>query len=263
MQLTKVQKRPAAHNQESWPSYGLDQRLLVQVVSETYGLRIPAKAFLKSLKRRLIGSRERFEAAAVYNGLAVFHREGLNGGGPTHGLNVPRVLLELGLKRCDRLFEFCAGPGYIGYNLLANGFCEHLVLADINPVAVEAAKYTAKFNGIEHRVTTYVSDCLSQIPADERWDMVVGNPPTLLPGGREDDILSNDPDWKVHKSFYASIKRFMKPGGHVMMVEDRGFSAPELFEPMILNGGGKLVATLPGKNLRGQDFEKYYMLSEW
>ena len=250
--------------QHSWPYYGLDPRLQPPLVSEMYGGRILAKALWRKVLRRLFGYGRGFEPAAVYNGLVVFHRPELNGGGLTHGQNVPRVLLEFGLKRCERLFEFCAGPGYIGYNLLANGFCERLVLSDINPEAVGAAQYTAKFNGVEHLVEIYLSDGLDQIPADERWDLVVANPPAF--GRRvesEPDLIAYDAEWALHRRFYASVKKFMKPGGHAVMVEDLGYSTPEVFEPMIRAGGGRLVATLPGTDLRGNRFEKYYILSAW
>jgi predicted RNA methylase len=250
--------------QQSLPYYGLDLRLWPPLVSEMYGGRILTKAVWCKVRHRLFGHRGGFVPAAVYNQLVVFHRPELNGGGVTYGQNVPRILLEFGLTRCQRLFEFCAGPGYMGYNLLANGFCEQLVLSDINPEAVKAAEYTAKYNGVEHLVNIYLSDGLDQIPEDERWDLVVSNPPdSLHPVEGEPDIMALDADWALHRRFYSSVKKFMKPGGHVIMVEDRECSTPEIFEPMICKGGGKLVATLPGRNLQGEEFEKYYIMSEW
>jgi predicted RNA methylase len=250
--------------QDSWSYYGLDPRLQPPLVSEMYGGRILAKALWRRVVHRIFGYRGGFEPAAVYNGLVVFHRPELNGGGLTHGQNVPRVLLEFGLKRCERLFEFCAGPGYIGYSLLANGFCERLALSDINPEAVKAAEYTAKWNGVEHLVKIYLSDGLDQIPADERWDLVVTNPPPYdRHSDSESDLIAYDRDWLLHQRFYAAVKKFVQPGGHAVMVEDRGYSTPEVFEPMIRAGGGRLVATRPGRDLRGREFNKYYILSEW
>jgi SAM-dependent methyltransferase len=250
--------------QAYWPHYELEPRFLVPIVGEMFGGRVLAKALWRKVVRRLLGYRGGFQPAAIYNRLVVFDRPGLNGGGSTHGQNMPRVLLELGLKRCARLFEFCAGPGYIGYNLLANGFCERLVLSDINPEAVKAAEYTAKRNRVEHLVKIYLSDGLDQIPADERWDLVVANPPASAhPVESELDLIACDADWALHRRFYGSVKKFMKPGGHAVMAEHRGQSTPEVFEPMIRAGGGRLVATLPGRNLQGEEFEKYYIMSEW
>ena len=38
-----------------------------------------------------------------------------------------------------RLFEWCAGPGFIGFALLADGLTGTLVLADVNPLAMQVA----------------------------------------------------------------------------------------------------------------------------
>ena len=114
-------------------------------------------------------------------GIAVFDRPELHKGGMSFGQDFPRVLNELGVGRCQRMFEYCAGPGYIGYSLLAAGWCETLALADVSRDAVAAARRTAAFNRLDERVAVYESDALDQIPADERWDLVVSNPPHFLP----------------------------------------------------------------------------------
>lgn len=54
---------------------------------------------------------------------------------------------------------------------------ETLCLADVNPRAVRACRKTIRERGLENRVTVYESDNLDAIPADERWDLVVSNPP--------------------------------------------------------------------------------------
>ena len=41
-----------------------------------------------------------------------------------------------------RAFEWCSGPAFIGFSLLAEGICERLCLADINPIAVETLRRT-------------------------------------------------------------------------------------------------------------------------
>jgi len=244
--------------------YLLDEDIQARLVDEMFCDRVVLKALMRKLARRMLGRKRQIEPAAVYNGLVVFHRIDLYGGGLRHGQNILRVLLELGLAPCERLFEFCAGPGYIGYSLLANGFCQRLTLSDINPDAVEVAKQTAKYNRIEHLVNVYRSDVLRQIPKDEKWDLVVGNPPGCVPGCEDPANLINcDPGWSVHRRFYASVKEYMRPGGHVLMVEGRAGSSPDLFEPMIRAGGARIVATNWGTDFRGQDIDKYYMISQW
>lgn len=246
------------------PRY-LDAYIHVRMLDEMYDGRTLTKVLYRKLQKRLYGGpRSRIEAVAFYNGLTVFDRKELHGGGLSFGQDFGRVLLQFGLKRSGRLFEFCAGPGYIGYSLLASGFCEQLVLADVNPLAVAVAKHTAQYNEIEHLVTVYLSDVLDGIPAGERWDLVVGNPPHYLQEGADDnDIRSVDPEWSIHRRFYASVGRFMRPGGHVVMMENARNSSVELFEPMIRAGGGRIAATLPGTDVSGRENGLYYLMSQW
>jgi hypothetical protein len=140
--------------------------------------------------------------------------------------------------RVGRLFELCAGPGYIGFSLLAHGLCEHLVLGDVNPRAIEAQNETVRLNGLEDKVTTYQSDGLEGIPADERWDLVVVNPPHFDElSGRDGSLVLCDPEWRMHRNVYRDVGEFLNPGGSVLMLESTEGSTPEDFKPMIAEGG--------------------------
>jgi hypothetical protein len=242
----------------------LDAYVHTELLAEMYSGRRLARLLFKKFANRLFGQASRMELVALYGGLAVFHRPGLHGGGLAFGQDFARVLVELDQPRCETIFEFCSGPGYIGYSLLANGFCKRLTLADVNPAAVQAARFTARHNRIEHRVKVHLSDGLRQIPADERWDLVVGNPPHFLPKRSGDDsLLMFDPDWAVHRNFYSSVGRHLQPGARVVVVEARDGSTPEIFAPMIEAGGGKLVASVPGTDLAGRGNGYYFLVSEW
>jgi hypothetical protein len=198
---------------------------------------------------------------AYYGEIAVFDKPEHHMGGLAFGSDFPRVLNELGIGRRERVFEFCAGPGYIGYSLLARGWCDTLVLSDINADAISVARFTAAHNELEDRVVAYRSDVLDQIPAGERWDLVVANPPHF-PGANA-DARQYDPDWALHRRFYASVGRHMNPGGLVLMVENPRGSDPDLFEEMIRAGGGEPRAIHPGTDIHGRPNGLYYQLSEW
>src|SRR5258708_14423079 len=79
--------------------------------------------------------------------------------------------------RVERCFEWCAGPGFIGFALLAHGLCHSLCLADINPKAVAACQETVRRNHLKDHVTVYLSHFLVQIPTTEQWHLLVGNQP--------------------------------------------------------------------------------------
>src|SRR5215212_221111 len=119
---------------------------------------------------------ERDHSVTEYHGLKLAWRPELSGGGRGFGQDYVPLVGHL-FGRVGRLYEFCAGPGYIGFSLLANGLCDHLILSDLNPRAVEMMRETVRINELEAQVTVYESDGLDSIPAEEQWDLVVANPP--------------------------------------------------------------------------------------
>jgi methylase of polypeptide subunit release factors len=177
-----------------------------------------------------------------YGNVSVNYVPVLDGGGMTIGQQYLDVVRQK-LGRVEHVFEFCAGPGFIGFSMLANGLCDRLTLADINPEAVEAARATIAENKLEDRVTVYESDCLDSIPATEKWDLVVSNPPHF-DGDQEDykaAIRLIDPGFEIHKRFYRDVKKFLKPSGHVIIQENGSATHFDDFAPMIRDNGLKLV----------------------
>src|SRR3989338_2844625 len=165
----------------------------------------------------------------------------LNGGGMTHGQQfIPIVKIICG--KIDRVFEFCAGPGFIGFSLLAEGLCSSLCVADANPLAVEALKETVRRNRLTDRVSVYLSNGLNGIPETERWDLVVANPPHFTAKQRKSKgllglsktnfasansakktpefWLIEDHDWKIHQDFYLKVNKFLKQHGKILMQEN-------------------------------------------
>jgi hypothetical protein len=252
------------------PAYRIDAYVPERQVDEMYGVGDLARLIRKKVRRRLVrnGAVSPESIAANYAGLIVFDRREQHWAGLTLGRDYPRVLNELGVGRCRRLFEFCAGPGYIGYALLANGWCESLALSDIDAESIATAMRTAAYNGLDGRVAGYASDVLDDIPADERWDVVVGNPPAFE--SHPDKQLADgdwdrgfDTDWNVRRRFYTSVKAHMNPGGVVVMTENARGSDPTAFEEMIRAGGGEPRAVLVGTDVRGEPNGVYYQLSVW
>jgi hypothetical protein len=249
-------------------AYQIDTYLPERLVDEAFSGRALGRLLAGKLARKLTRGRIAphwpESVVAYYGEIAVFDKPDHHMGGLAFGRDLPRVLNELGIGRRERLFEFCAGPGYIGYSLLAAGWCESLVLADIDPDVVSTARFTAAHNDLEERVVVYTSDALDQIPAAERWDLVVANPPHFLPQpAQTPDTRMFDPGWDLHRRFYGSVARHMNPGGLVIMAESRGGSDPELFAEMIRDGGGQPLAVHPGTDIRGRPNGVYYQLSAW
>lgn len=215
-----------------------------------------------------------------YRAIDVHYREDLNGGGTV----LAEPFVEFLRQRADRprgdcsAFEWCAGPGFIGFALLAEKLCARLFLADINPEATACVARTVVENRLEDSVQYCTSDNFASMPPDQRFDLVVANPPNFFsinPGhplgaSFQGDRRPNDPDWNIHRAFYAGIGRYLNQGALVCVSEiephedvvriprsletpfDRRRLAPhDEFKDMIAAGGLTWVetvkfATLPG-----------------
>jgi 16S rRNA G966 N2-methylase RsmD len=177
-----------------------------------------------------------------YNGIGVSYKKILNGGGTTIGQDYIAMLQERGLPKQLRIFEWCSGPGFIGFSMLARGLCDTLCLADVNPRAVEACRRTVRQNRLEDRVSVYHSNNLKDIPESERWDLIVSNPPhyeDFLIG----DIRGQDKGWNIHRGFLGDIGKFLKPGGVIALLENNQGSTVATFQQMIDDAGMRVVFT--------------------
>jgi predicted RNA methylase len=184
-----------------------------------------------------------------YGDICVHYKDHLDGGGRTSGLDYLSLFHDAGMPRQARVFEWCAGPAFIGFALLGYGFCDSLCVADINPEAVAACRRTIADNRLAPRVAVYQSDNLDDIPATEQWDLVVGNPPHFAdasPG----QLRYHDADWRLHRRFFASVDRWLKPGGMIVLLENNLGSTAETFRGMIEAAGFSIVFVRNDENRR-------------
>jgi hypothetical protein len=129
--------------------------------------------------------------------------------------------------RFGTVFEWCAGPAFYGFAVLAENLCDAVCLADINPEAIDDVNRTISENGLSGRARSYVSDNLASIPRDERFDLVLGNPPSWYApnsahpyvGNAKFDTGSHDVGWKIHSRFYSQILQFLNRGAFVLVQE--------------------------------------------
>jgi methylase of polypeptide subunit release factors len=176
----------------------------------------------------------------AHGAIEVLYEPILDGGGTFMAepfLKFIREKISTG-KPFDRLFEWCGGPGFLGFAALAEGLCETLCVADISPRAIEMVQRTIAHNGLADRVTCYVSDNFKSIPASEKFDLVVANPPNFyqmneahpFAAGFIGDARPVDPGWRIHKDFYANVAQHLNPGAFVLVSEVEPHAA-ELYAP--------------------------------
>jgi methylase of polypeptide subunit release factors len=195
-------------------------------------------------------------------GIRVSYTPALDGGGNDFGrAYLPFLRSRLG--RVERVFEWCAGPGFIGFSLLGAGLCDRLDLGDVNTEARAAVDSTVAENGLGDRVGFHLSDCFEQVPSRMRWDLMVGNPPHVNSAAPASEyqhshspLIWMDTDWSIHRRFYAGAARHLSQGGAVIIQENHRFSSPDDFTGMIKDVGLEVVGAFEC----GAGYEDYYFL---
>lgn len=184
----------------------------------------------------------------TYGGVEVCYLDEIDGGGARFGQDYLHFLPGH-LGAVDRLLEWCAGPGFIGFSLLAAGLCSELTLLDTNPVAVAACRETVRRNGLGGVVRVYEADTLDAVGPASAFDLVVANPPhcpdpTPSPGGHP-RLIYNDVGWRTHREFYRQVPGHLSDGGRVLIQEDASQSSVDDFRPMIEQAGLELSGSFP------------------
>ncbi len=77
----------------------------------------------------------------------------------------------------DDVLDIFTGTGYLG--LVAARRCRHVVCVDHSPAAAECARFNAKKNGVAEIVEVRCGDVFEVVKSDERFDLVITNPPLL------------------------------------------------------------------------------------
>lgn len=195
-----------------------------------------ANSYLRPIRRGLRRTRH-----VSLGGIKISYRPELDGGGTTFGQDFHPYLSARGMPRQQRAYEWCSGPGFIGFSLLGKGACETLCLADINPRAVASCRNTVAVNRLGDRVSVYHSNNLRDIPESERWNLVVSNPPHFIDQAFEGQLLAHDPQWEIHREFFRSVGRFLAEDGVIILQENNAGSTVESFRQMIDDAGLKIV----------------------
>jgi 16S rRNA G966 N2-methylase RsmD len=175
--------------------------------------------------------------------ITVLYTADLDGGGTTFGKDyVPVIKSKYPNKKFSKVFEWCSGPGFIGYNLLSHNLCDYLCFSDLSYQAIKMVELTSAYqnNNCDNYVSSYLIKDLALMPTKEMFDLVVANPPHFK---NNVSFLSNtnricsDHDWKSHQNFFQHIKLHLNKDGIILLQENKQGSQVEDFKTMIINAG--------------------------
>ena len=197
-----------------------------------------------------------------YLGIDVYYESNLNGGGMDFGQDYITVIQNRYAGKCfEHTYEFCAGPGFIGFSILAHGLTKKLCLSDKFTPAYESMCRTVKENSLEHKVNCFNVEGVKDVAASG-FDLVVSNPPHFLNKcewlTHIDDRIYIDENWNVHREFYKNISTKMTDDGIILIQENALGSEPEMFEPMIKEARLKISDVFSMKEIKGND-KIYYL----
>jgi 16S rRNA G966 N2-methylase RsmD len=181
------------------------------------------------------------------NGIDVYYHTDLDGGGTSFGRYYHRVIEQLYPGRIfTNCFEWCSGPGFIGFDLLSRDICRDLYLADIFHPAIESIQHTVMKNAHRCRDRVHVHHCARTQDLPEQWkfDLVVANPPHYNPnlGVMVTNVIPTDRrnvdlDWQIHREFFSNIGQHLNPGAVILLQECSTSSGPDMFRSMVEEHG--------------------------
>lgn len=155
----------------------------------------------------------------------VIHNSQDDGGGTWFGQEYTDILTSRYQGRWPRCLEWCSGPGFIGFAMLARGLCDRLVLHDRHHALAQGIAITCDQNFCSSQVEFYAGESINCLP-EQQFDIIVANPPHYLecPGNDNYQRLAVDRDWAAHRDFYRHVGRYLAPDGMILMQENQAGS---------------------------------------
>jgi hypothetical protein len=188
----------------------------------------------------------------------VFYNVDQDGGGTMFGQDYIKILQTRYNRHFDRCYEWCSGPGFIGFSILAHGISSSLCLSDFYYPVIDFVEKTIKENDCEKIVDAYLLKDLKLLPENEKFDLVVSNPPhfedcnTFYFQGKR---ITTDQNWLAHKNFFENIKQHLNKDGIILLQESCKGSTIETFQQYIIDAGLKI-----NNCFVSDDYPEYYYI---
>jgi len=126
------------------------------------------------------------------------------------------------IARGKKVFEIGVGTGLLSLCALSQG-ATHVVGTDINPAAAACARYNAERFGWKDKfdcrlVSKTNAGAFAVIGKDERFDLIVSNPPWVdRKPGNDFEYALYDPGFKLLETLLKGLPDHLNPGGRVFL----------------------------------------------
>ena len=169
------------------------------------------------------------------NGLKFTYPLLLDGGGLEMKDDLIEIIKRTGKEHYHRAFEWCAGFGALGFEILGSQLSDHMVFSDYFHVALDTCKQIADDNNLSDQITCHLSSTIKDIPSVEKWDLIISNPPHSEDRDalveymtmREDNHIDNtarliiDQNWTIHKEFFRNIRSHLTDDADLYIIESQ------------------------------------------
>jgi len=164
------------------------------------------------------------------NDIQVFYNPQNDGGGRTFAIDYINYLQN---QKYNHVLEWCAGPGFIGFALLASGICNHVTLLECDENAIIDINNTLDSNPhIKDNVTVIHTDNIQSLSETHQFNLIVGNPPHFKQFNSQQYMffknipkenwnrLAVDKNWHIHTEFFAHIDKNMSQLCEIILLEN-------------------------------------------
>jgi release factor glutamine methyltransferase len=169
---------------------------------------------------------------------------------------VSRLLGEAVLKEVresDRVLDMGTGSGVNA--ILAASKAAEVVAVDINPVAVEAARNNAAYNGVADRIEIRRSDVFSNV--DGEFDLIIFDPPFRWFTPRDLlEVATADENYQAMTTFFREARRHLTLDGRMLIFF--GSSGDLAYLKRLIDKGGFAAEVVAEEALVKDDWRNEY-----
>lgn len=146
-------------------------------------------------------------------------------------------------KKYNNAFEWCAGHGIMGFELITNDICKTLTFSDCYDKSTEWCLKNAEQLGLQDRIFAYTSDIIGNIPFEHKFDLVIGNPPNSMGFDKqhiekyftsEDQYdgfihylrINYDKEFSAHEEFFNNLHSCITDDADILITAQYSYRGP-------------------------------------